>query len=146
MAVKSILLVDPSDPRKSFLSEILQGSGTVVAFADIAQALAAIKRGQAVDVAVMYYRIALTPLIQALRHLQPGAGIIAYGAPRTDTPLGVNVYLHQPILSAEVEGTVVRFLSKRSNKSIAHWAEKSTLSAAERRSANLARYKPGAVH
>ncbi|TAN23939.1 MAG: response regulator [Acidobacteria bacterium] len=142
MGAKSILLVDPSRLRMPFFSEILQGSGTVLEFADADKALSAVKRGLTVDVAVMYYRIALTPLIQSLRRLQPRAGIVAYGAPRMDTPLGVDAYLLEPILSAELEGTVELYLKRRRNEGIATWAEASSLAAAERRAANLARHKP----
>lgn len=141
MEKKTILLVDASSQSNRFFSEVLEGSGTVVEFADGEKALLAVKRGLAVDVAVLRYRLSQTPLIQAVRRLQPRASVVAYGPPRQDTPLGVDEYLHEPILSAELEGTVEKYLNRRRNDRMAQWATVSTVAAAERRAANLARHR-----
>lgn len=108
-----ILLVDESTMRKPFLNEMLQNAGEVTHFEQPAKALTAVKRGLGVDVAVLHYRLALTPLIQAIRNQRPKAKIVAYGSPRTDTPLGVDRYLNQPILSAELAAIVEQMAAKR---------------------------------
>ncbi|MGH9487746.1 MAG: hypothetical protein ACRD04_09205 [Terriglobales bacterium] len=143
MEGKTILLVDAASMRRSFFREVLQGSGTVLEFSESGKAMGAVKRGLGVDAAVLHYRLAVTPLIQAIRRLQPKARIVAYGSPRTDTPLGVDAYLHEPILSAELEGTVSRYLDKRRPDAMAQWASLSALAAEARRNAKLARHKPG---
>ncbi|MGH9476863.1 MAG: hypothetical protein ACRD1C_11105 [Terriglobales bacterium] len=148
MEKKTILLVDTSSRCNPFFREILEGSGTVLEFTDAAKALTAVKHGLKLDVAALRYRLALTPLIQAIRRLQPRACVVAYGPPRQDAPLGVDEYLHEPILSAELEGTIEKHLNRRHNGRIAQWATTSTLAAAERRAANLARHRgnlPGGV-
>ena len=113
MSAKKILLVDSSSMRQPFLSEMLQDAGEVTQFGEMSKALNAIKRGLGVDVAVLHYRLSATPLIQAIRQQRPEAKIVAYGTPRADTPLGVDRYLNQPILSAELRETVERMASKR---------------------------------
>ncbi len=110
---KKILLVDPSSMRQPFLSEMLQSTGEVTRFDGADEALAAVKRGLSVDVAVLCYRLSLTPLIQAIKTTRPMAKIVAYGSPRTDTPLGVDQYLNQPILSSELGAIVERMAAKR---------------------------------
>lgn len=101
-----ILLVDHSTMRMPFLTEVLQDAGEVTEFAEMAKAMAAVKRGISIDVAVLHYRLSLTPLIQSIRKAQPGAKIVGFGNPRADTPLGVDHYLSQPILSAELRRAV----------------------------------------
>lgn len=106
MAMTKILLVDGSNVAQPFLGEMLQQSGRVTRFEKAGQALHAVNRGLALDVAVLHYRLSLTPLIQAIRHQQPQAKIVAYGTPRNDTPLGVDQYLNQPLLGAELRTAV----------------------------------------
>lgn len=108
-----ILLVDGSNVAQPFLGEMLQQSGKVTRFETAGQALYAVKRGLALDVAVLHYRLSLTPLIQAIRHERPQAKIVAYGTPRSDTPLGVDEYLNQPLLSAELRTVVEKYRSHR---------------------------------
>jgi CheY-like chemotaxis protein len=112
-SMPKILLVDPSTMRLPFLSEMLQASGEVTRFGEADKALAAVKRGLGVDVAVLHYRLSLTPLIQAIKTQRPAAKIVAFGSPRADTPLGVDQYLNQPILSAELGAIVERMATKR---------------------------------
>lgn len=113
MSAKKILLVDESSMRTPFLDQMLQETGQVTHFEEPNKALSAVKRGLGVDIAVLHYRIALTPLIQAIRSSRPQAKIVAYGNPRTDTPLGVDQYLNQPILSAELRAIVEKMAAKR---------------------------------
>ena len=112
MTSKRILLFDNSTMRSPFLCEMLQESGEVREFSEMSKAMAAIKRGLDVDVAVLHYRIASTPLIQALRQQRPGARIIAFGSPRRDTPLGVDAYINQPILSADLRSAIEKVAAK----------------------------------
>lgn len=113
MPAKKILLVDESSMRQPFLGEMLQETGQVIQFEQANKALSAVKRGLGVDIAVLHYRLSLTPLIQALRNQRPQAKIVAYGNPRTDTPLGVDQYLNQPILSAELHAIIEKMAAKR---------------------------------
>lgn len=113
MPAKKILLVDESALRQPFLGEMLGETGTVMKFEEPAKALSAVKRGLGIDIAVLHYRLSLTPLIQAIRHQRPQAQIVAYGNPRTDTPLGVDQYLNQPVLSAELGAIVAKMAAKR---------------------------------
>lgn len=113
MPSTKILLVDHSTMRMPFLSEVLQDAGDVTEFGEMAKALAAVKRGMDIDVAVLHYRLSLTPLIQAIRKEQPGAKIVGYGSPRADAPLGVDHYLSQPILSSELRQAVERAKAKQ---------------------------------
>ncbi|MGH9518614.1 MAG: hypothetical protein ACRD2D_03155 [Terriglobales bacterium] len=108
-----ILLVDGTNAVQPFLGEMLQQSGKVTHFETAGKALHAVKRGLPLDVAVLHYRLSLTPLIQAIRHEQPQARIVCYGAPRPDTPLGVDQYLNQPLLSAELRTAVEKHRSRR---------------------------------
>jgi CheY-like chemotaxis protein len=108
-----ILLVDPSGMRQPFLSEMLQTTGEVTRFDEAGKALTAVQRGLGVDVAVLHYRLSLTPLIQAIKTKRPAAKIVAYGSPRNNTPLGVDHYLNQPILSSDLRAIVERMASKR---------------------------------
>ncbi len=110
---KKILLVDPSSMRQPFLGDLLEATGEVTRFDVADKALAAVKRGLGVDVAVLHYRLSLTPLIQAIKSTRPEAKIVAYGSPRQDTPLGVDRYLNQPILSSELGEIVERMAAKR---------------------------------
>lgn len=115
-ATKKIMLVDSSSLSQQFLREMLSDQGEVLEFEEIGKALSALKRGVSVDIAVLHYRMSLTPLIQALRHQHPEAKILAYGAPRTDTPLGVDRYLNQPVLSADLRAEVEKLAAqKRTN-------------------------------
>ena len=66
MRSTKILLFDHSTMRMPFLSEVLQSAGEVVEFKEMSKAMTAITRGLHVDVAVLHYRLALTPLIQAI--------------------------------------------------------------------------------
>lgn len=102
------MLVDASTLRKRHLLEILQGSGEVAAFDSPTKAGNAIKRGTAVDVAVIQYRVSVTPLIRTLRNKLSKVKIVAFGAPRREVPLGVDLYLTQPILASELNAAVVR--------------------------------------
>jgi CheY-like chemotaxis protein len=115
MRSTKILLFDHSTMRMPFLSEVLQNAGEVVEFKEMSKAMTAITRGLDVDVAVLNYRLALTPLIQAIRRVQPGAKIVGFGSPRPDPPLGVDQYLSQPILSAELRRAVERASAKQPN-------------------------------
>ncbi|HVB40863.1 MAG TPA: hypothetical protein VNE83_08170 [Terriglobales bacterium] len=108
MPSTKILLVDHSTMRMPFLSKVLQDAGEVVEFKEMSKAMAAVTRGLNVDVAVLHYRLSLTPLIQAIRRVQPGAKIVGFGNPRPDPPLGIDQYLSQPILSAELRQAVER--------------------------------------
>lgn len=108
-----ILLVDPSSVAQPFLGEMLQETGEVTHFDEADKALHAVKRGLDLDIAVLRYRMSLTPLIQAIRHENPSAKIVAYGSPRSDTPLGVDRYLNQPLLSAELMAAVEDLRTKR---------------------------------
>ena len=112
MAVPRILLVDNSTMRSPFLLELLQEAGRVVQFELGAEAMAAVKGGMGVDVAVLNYRLSLTPLIQAIRQQHPKAKIVAYGAPRADPPLGVDTYLSKPIIGTELGMAVEKLLAK----------------------------------
>jgi|SRR6185312_9887383 len=102
MSKRSILLMDPASLRQEFLSETLADSGTVVHCETVKQAVAAIERGLEVDVAVLEYRLSATPLIRAVRNRCPKARVVAFGMPRPDVPLGVDVYLNHPLLSSEL--------------------------------------------
>ncbi|MGN6592527.1 MAG: hypothetical protein ACTHJX_06485 [Terriglobales bacterium] len=113
MAGKSILLVDNSSVRKPFLSEMLQEAGKVWSFVEAERAIQAVKRGLPVDVAILQYRLSLTPLIQTLRRQQPNVRIIAYGAPRPYAPLGVDAYLRQPLLSAELQAELDKLKARQ---------------------------------
>lgn len=113
MAEKSILLVDSSSVRKPFLCELLQESGKVWEFVEAERAIQAVKRGLPVDIAVLQYRLSLTPLIQALRRQHPNVRIIAFGSPRPYAPLGVDAYLHQPLLSAELEAELDKITARQ---------------------------------
>lgn len=115
MAEKQILFVDDSTMRQPYLCELLQGAGVVTQFGQPNKALAAVKRGLGVDVAVLHYRLALTPLIQAIRSERPRARIIAFGAPRGDTPLGVDHYLSMPILGADLHAIVKKKAKRNAN-------------------------------
>jgi|GEM_PF-2940068 len=106
--IKKIMLVDASTLRKSHLFDMLQNSGDVAEFDTPSKAMHALKRGAAVDVAVIYYRVSVTPLIRTLRNKLTKVKIIAFGAPRREVPLGVDLYLTQPILSAELSEAVRR--------------------------------------
>ncbi|MGH3182823.1 MAG: hypothetical protein ACRDOE_13085, partial [Streptosporangiaceae bacterium] len=98
--------------RMPFLNDLLAEAGEVTRYEQHGKALNAVKRGLGVDVAVIHYRLALTPLIQAIRSYAPRAKILAYGSPRRDTPLGVDRYLSQPILSAELASIVDEMAAK----------------------------------
>jgi CheY-like chemotaxis protein len=113
MTGKSILLVDNSSVRKPFLSELLQEAGKVWAFVEADRAMQAVKRGLPVDVAVLQYRLSLTPLIQTLRRQLPKVRIIAYGSPRAYAPLGVDAYLRQPLLSAELQAEMEKATARQ---------------------------------
>jgi len=115
MSAKKILFVDDSTLRQPFLCELLQSTGEVIPFGQPGKALTAVRRGLGVDVAVLHYRLSLTPLIQAIRSERPRAKIVAFGTPRSDTPLGVDHYLNMPILGAELHALVEKMAAKRNS-------------------------------
>ncbi|HXE32094.1 MAG TPA: response regulator [Terriglobales bacterium] len=115
MSAKRILLVDESSVRQPYLGEVLQDTGSVTVYKEPDKALSAVKRGLGVDVAVIHYRMSLTPLIQAIRRSTPQAKIVAFGSPRSETPLGVDKYLTQPVLGSELRNIVDAMAAKRRN-------------------------------
>ncbi len=99
--------------RQAFLRDTLGRAGAVVQHGTVNAAVEAVRGGLGVDVAVLHYRVATIPLIRELRHQQPQAKIVAYGVPRREMPLGVDTYLPQPLLSAELQRAVEISIPKR---------------------------------